>query len=283
VATANIRGLNIKYEIIGDDGPFMTLITGGRRGYREIVPLAEKVAATGYRVLLHDRRNTGASDMLLDDAEVEEAVWADDLYELLGQLGAAPAFIGGSSSGARTALMFALRHPDAVRGLLLLRVSGGPVAAMRLPENYYGRFIRIAREGGMAAIAETDRFQDYAKENAAVGEQLLAMDVDRFIEIQSNLHDLFVAGAKLPVMGVTDEDLAAIAAPTIIIPGNDNTHSSVSGKAAHRMIAGSELHQLPVEDLDVPLIPWAGWAEHESEIARVFTAFMARVAAASVV
>ena len=88
------------------------------------ISLAGKIAASGFRVLLHDRRNTGASDMLLDDAEVEEAVWADDLYELLGQLGGVPAFIGGSSSGARTAMMFALRHPHAVRGLLLLRVSG---------------------------------------------------------------------------------------------------------------------------------------------------------------
>ena len=46
-------------------------------------PLARKIAAEGFRVLLHDRRNTGASDMLLDDKEVEEIVWADELRELL--------------------------------------------------------------------------------------------------------------------------------------------------------------------------------------------------------
>jgi hypothetical protein len=56
---ATVRGLDIRYEIVGDSGPFVTLITGGRRGYDEFVPLASKLAAEGLRVLLHDRRNTG--------------------------------------------------------------------------------------------------------------------------------------------------------------------------------------------------------------------------------
>jgi pimeloyl-ACP methyl ester carboxylesterase len=274
--TAKIRGLNINYEVVGDDGPWMTLITGGRRGYREVIPLAHRIADRGFRVLLHDRRNTGASDMLLDDAEVEEAVWADDLNELLEQLNAAPAFIGGSSSGARTALMFAVRHPGSVRALLLLRVSGGPVAATRLPENYYGQFIRIAKDGGMAAICETERFKEYIEANPSVRGQLMGMDPKRFIQMQSRLLELFLAGANLPVMGMTETELRSIAAPTIIIPGNDNTHSSQSGRIAHQMIRGSELHQLPVEDEDVPLIPWSGWADHEPEIAQVFADFMER-------
>ena len=60
---ANIRGVNINYEIIGDRGPWVAMITGGRRAYNEFVPLSRKIAKAGFRVLLHDRRNTGASDM----------------------------------------------------------------------------------------------------------------------------------------------------------------------------------------------------------------------------
>ena len=86
----------------------------------------------GDRVLLHDRRNTGASDISFAGEEVEEAVWADDLFELLNRLDGLPAFIGGSSSGARTALNFCIRHPEAARALLLLRVTGGKYAAKRL-------------------------------------------------------------------------------------------------------------------------------------------------------
>jgi pimeloyl-ACP methyl ester carboxylesterase len=279
-ATAKIRGLNINYEVLGDSGPWVALITGGRRGYGEMRPLSEKIAATGYRVLLHDRRNTGKSDMLLDDKEVEEIVWADDLYELMGQLGARPAFVGGSSSGARTAMLFCLRHPDAVRGLLLLRVTGGPFAANRLPDNYYGQFIKAAKEGGMAAVVATEAIQERIGENPASQKVLMDMDVGRYIEIQENLMKLFVAGANLPVMGVTPEQLGSIAKPTIVIPGNDNTHSRESGLTAHRMIPGAELHELPITHQDLPLIPFPDWAEHEPEICRTFDDFMKKVAAA---
>ena len=113
---ASVHGLDINYEIIGNEGPWIALITGGRRGYHELIPLANKIAATGFRVLLHDRRNTGASGISITADDVEEVVWADDLRELLAQLEALPAFVGGSSSGARTAIFFCLRHADALRG-----------------------------------------------------------------------------------------------------------------------------------------------------------------------
>lgn len=50
--------------------------------------------------------------------------------------------------------------------------------------------------------------------------------------------------------------------------------------AAHRLIPGSTLHRLPVEDQDVPLIPFPNWGAHEAEIALVFADFMARAGAA---
>lgn len=277
--TAQVKGLNINYEVIGEDGPWVALVTGGRRGYAELVPLAQKIAANGYRVFLHDRRNTGASDMLLDDAEVEEAVWADDLHELLAQHDALPAFIGGSSAGARTAMLFAIRHPEAVRGLLLLRVTGGEFAAGRLPENYYNRFIRAAEEGGMQAVSETDVYAERIAANPKNRDVLINMDPQRFIEIMSNLRDLFVAGAGLPVMGVPTEKLTSMNLPVVIIPGNDKTHASANGIIAHELIPGSELHQLPIEDVDEPLVAFTEWAPYEAEITSVFTDFMGRVQA----
>ena len=118
-----IRGVNIVYEVIGDHGPWLALTTGGRRGHEEFQPLARKIAAGGFRVLLHDRRNTGASDIKIEGEEAEEEMRSDDLHALLARQDALPAFVGGSSSGARTSILFALRHPEAVRGLLLFRVT----------------------------------------------------------------------------------------------------------------------------------------------------------------
>ena len=271
---ANVRGVNINYEVVGDHGPWLTVIPGGRRAYNEFIPLAHKLAAGGYRVLLHDRRNTGASDIVMDSDEVEEATWADDLNVLLKQLNASPAFISGNSSGARTAILFALRHPQSVRALLLMRVTGGAFAAGRLPENYYDQYIRAAEQGGMAAVCATEQYAERIAANPKNRERLMGMDAKRYIAIMKRWRELFVAGAHYPVLGVSDAELNSLKVPTIVIPGNDNTHSSVSGRAAHRLIPGSVLHELPVTDQDVPMIPFPDWAEHEPEIVRVFVDFM---------
>lgn len=274
--TARIRGLDIHYQVIGEQGPWIALTTGGRRGHQEFVPLAKKLAAAGHRVLLHDRRNTGASDILIDGDETEEAIWADDLHELLGQLGALPAFIGGSSSGARTSILFVLRHPKAARGLLMLRVTGGAFAAGRLPEMYYEQFLRAAKAGGMAAVCDTEQYRERIAANPGNRERLMRLDPKRYIEVMTRWRDNFIAGALLPVMGVTEAELKSIKLPTLVIPGNDKTHSSESGRIAARMILGAQLHQLPITDQDIALIPFGEWAPYEDEIARTFAAFMKR-------
>lgn len=273
-----VRGVEINYRVIGKDGPWIALIPGGRRGYAEFVPLAEKIAAHGFRVFLHDRRNTGASDLRFDTSDTEEAIWAEDLYALLKQQNALPAFISGSSSGARTSLLFALRHPEAVRALLLLRVTGGPFAARRLPEMYYDQYIRAAEQGGMPAVLETEHYAGLARANPKTRAALEATDPQRFVAMLKDWRAKFIAGADLPVMGVTDAELAAIKAPVLVIPGNDNTHSSESGRIAARKIRGSTLHQLPIEDEDVPLLHFDKWAHLEPEIAQVFADFMRRAA-----
>lgn len=278
---ANIRGVNIRYQVIGEAGPWVALIPGGRRSHDEFIPLATRIAAEGYRVLLHDRRNTGASDILIAGEEGEEPIWTDDLYELLRQLDALPAFIGGSSSGARTSMLFYLRHPEAVRGLMLFRVTGGRFAEGRLPNQYYGQYIKAAQEGGMAAVCDTEQYRERIAANPGNRERLMAMDPNEYIAVMQNWLKLFTAVQGTPIMGLTEDQVRSIKVPAVVIPGNDKTHSSVSGRAAHEMIAGSQLHLLPIEDEDRDIIPMDEWAVHEPEITRVFTDFMKRVAAKS--
>lgn len=274
---SNIRGVNISWQVVGDSGPWVAMITGGRRGHDEFVPLARKLAAFGYRVLLHDRRNTGASDVRIEGDEGEEMAWTHDLHALLAERGALPAFISGASSGARTSMLFYLRYPQAVRGLMLLRVTGGAFAAGRLPENYYGQFIRAAQQGGMDAVCATEQWKERIDANPANGPYLRNLAPETFISILTRWKEIFEAGAHLPVMGVTEDELRSIKVPAIIIPGNDKVHSSQSGLAAHALIPRSILHRLPVEDQDVPLIPFPEWSPYEDEIAKAFANFIQRV------
>ncbi len=277
---SKIRGVNINWQVIGSEGPWVAMTTGGRRGHDEFIPLAQKIAAHGYRVMLHDRRNTGASDVLIEGDEGEEVIWTGDLYELMSQQGALPAFFSGASSGARTSILFYLRYPQAVRGLLLLRVTGGPFAAGRLPENYYGQFIRAAEQGGMAAVGAMDQWKERIEANPANREYLETLPAQQFIDVLTRWKEIFVAGAHHPVMGVTEQELRSIKVPTIVVPGNDKVHSSQSGLTAHSLIPGSTLHRLPVEDKDIPLIPFPEWTPYEEEIAAVFADFMAHAGTA---
>jgi pimeloyl-ACP methyl ester carboxylesterase len=280
---SKIRGVNINWQVIGNKGPstrpWVVMTSGGRRSYEEFIPLANKIAAYGYQVLLHDRRNTGASEVLLEGDEGEEIPWTRDMFELTQQQNIQPAFFCGSSSGARTSILFYLRYPQAVRGLLLMRVTGGAFAAGRLPENYYGQFIRAAQQGGMAAVCATEQWKERIAANPATRDYLMAMSPEKFIAVLTRWNEIFAAGGKYPVMGVTEDELKSIKVPTVILPGNDKTHSSASALFAHNAIPGSGLHRLPIEDQDVPLIPFPDWASHEAEIAKTFADFMARTMA----
>jgi pimeloyl-ACP methyl ester carboxylesterase len=279
---SRINCVNINWRVVGDHGPWVVMTTGGRRGHDEFIPLAEKIAEYGFRVMLHDRRNTGASDVLIEGADGEEVIWTRDIHALMSEHNALPAFFSGSSSGARTSILFCLRYPQSVRGLLLLRVTGGAFAAGRLPEQYYGQYIRAAEQGGMAAICAMDQWRDRIEANPANGDYLARLPARQFIDVLTRWNEIFVAGGQCPVMGVSSHEVRAITAPTIIIPGNDKTHARASGLAAHHLIAGSTLHQLPIKDLDEPLIPFPQWSPYEPEIARVFAEFMKRTIAGEI-
>src|SRR4029077_80216 len=109
MSLAHVRGVAINYKVLGDHGPWVALSPGGRRDISGIELLAGKVAETGQPGVVFDPRNSGASDVVIEGQDSEYEIWADDIHELLRQLGALPAFIGGSSSGCRTSLLFALR------------------------------------------------------------------------------------------------------------------------------------------------------------------------------
>ena len=96
---SKINGVNINWRTVGDRGPWLVMTTGGRRGHDEFIPLAEKIARSGYRVMLHDRRNTGASEVRIEGDDGEETIWTRDMYALMTEQNALPAFFSGSSAG----------------------------------------------------------------------------------------------------------------------------------------------------------------------------------------
>ncbi len=278
MAWAKIRGVSIHYEILGSEGPWVALSPGGRRGMESVEPLARRLAELGYRVIIHDRRNCGASEVVIDGADSEYEIWADDLHGLLSRLDGLPAFVGGSSSGCRTALLFALRHPEAVRGLLLWRVTGGRFACERLAQEYYGQYIAAAQQGSMAAVCEMEHWRERIAARSENRDALMKMAPERFIAVMSNWREYFVRGADLPVIGASAEELKSISVPACIIPGNDNTHSRQTGENLGRLLQKSEVHILFPKHYDEPLSPREEWDEKAEEMALLFSDFIKRTA-----
>jgi len=281
---AKVRGVILNYRIVGERGALIALTPGSRRGYDELVPIAERFAAHGYRVLLHDRRNCGRSEVAIEAGGSEHEIWADDLDALCEHLGENAVYAGGASAGARLALLFALRHPERVKGLLLWRVTGGAHAAEKLAQQYYGDFIALAEKGGMDAVASSEHFAACIKSRPSNRERLIAMAPQTFIAIMNDWRENFLHAATLPVVGATEAQLRGLKIPVCLVAGNDKVHTPLAARKAAALIPDSELHDDVVSkraENDL-LDEWdqAEWKSKEDALVALFTAFLARIGAA---
>jgi esterase len=80
---------------------------------------AERLADS-FRVVVCDLRNHGASPWA---PTMSFAEMADDLEQVIGERGLAPAIVLGHSVGGKTAMLTALRHPDVVEALIVVDIA----------------------------------------------------------------------------------------------------------------------------------------------------------------
>ena len=120
---ANVNGVNLYYEDYGS-GPTVILTPGGRVDHNGLRPIAA-LLSPHCRVILHDRRNCGKSDVVIGGELSEQHIWAEEMAALLEHLDATPADAAGGRAGSRPSLTLAYRHPEAGQGGVLWGVGGG--------------------------------------------------------------------------------------------------------------------------------------------------------------
>ena len=246
--TADLPGAQIYYEIVGEDGPWVVVIQGGRHPLEERSEFASAVADRGFRVLLHDRRNCGRSSLDFETETAEDDIWVDDLRTLLGHLGIRKPLLVGSSRGARIAVKFVLQHPRSVSGLLLWSVSGGALALRFLDNYYYGQYLRSCAVGGMEAVCELEHFAGLIHLKPSRQQTLLAIDPSRFAAVLNRWRESFLVDADQPFMGMSSSSLASVSCPTFVVaPFGDPLHPLDSAFHAHRMIPRSHFVALGAE------------------------------------
>ncbi len=272
--SAAVRGVKLVYEVLGKSGPWVTISPGGRRGLASDRALGVLLAEAGFRVLVYDRRNTGASEIGFPGTS-ESHEQAEDLLGLLNALGTGPAYVAGCSSGSRLSLLLALHHPEAVKALLLWRVTGGEFAARRLAFNYYEQFIAAVEQGGIEAVVETEHFGAMVTANPANRKILEGMGADAFLAAMKRWLAGFHRGSGQPVAGITPDEMRSLTLPTLIVPGNDRIHPRAPGQAAHRRMPNSESRAIRAEDGDVD-VDFDGWAKKNGTLAAIFIDFLRR-------
>jgi len=115
VATANVNGVRLFYEISGTGEVPLVLVHGSwdsHNDWDQVVPGLTNL----FRVLTYDRRGHSMSERPSGQGSVRED--AADLAALIEHLGFAPAWVVGNSFGASITLRLAGQRPDLFRGLI---------------------------------------------------------------------------------------------------------------------------------------------------------------------
>ncbi|MBM3223355.1 MAG: alpha/beta hydrolase [Candidatus Tectomicrobia bacterium] len=236
---ANIQGANLFYEDYGS-GPAVILTPGGRvdrNGLRPIGALISKQC----RVILHDRRNCGRSDVVMSGDLSEQHIWAEEMAGLLQHLGITEAYAAGGSAGSRTSLTLAVRHPELVKGAFIWEVSGGPRSGALMAPGYYGQYIEAAERGGMEAVAATEFFAQRIADNPSNRERLLAMDPSMFGAVMRRWSGVFAR--PNPVGDLTEAELKSITCPVFTFAGNtpDDVHHVSAAENVHRLVPRADI------------------------------------------
>jgi pimeloyl-ACP methyl ester carboxylesterase len=250
LATIDIDGTTIAYEVIGEGTPWV--VTPGGRFSKEspgIRELAEAIAGGGYQVLIWDRPNTGASSVCFSGAS-ESDMHADRLAGLLKALDMAPAIVVGGSGGARVSLLAAARHPDVVAKLAVWWISGGIFGLMTLGVVYCGESIRAAWQGGMNAVVELPEWAEVLERNPANRERLLVLDPREFIAILERWMAVYCPAPDAIVPGLLDKTFASFRIPTLVFRSgeSDPYHTRATSEAVHALIPRAQLAEPPWGD-----------------------------------
>jgi pimeloyl-ACP methyl ester carboxylesterase len=261
---ATINGIKVHYLVQGpveNEGPHLLMFApggwrsvisrwtaaGGKEAFGEMDGLA--TLSKHFTCIAYDRRECG-----LSGGRVEPLDW--DLYvseakALLDLAGAKTALVLGSCMGASLALAFAVRHPQACRGLVLHWPVGGYLW-MKKGHDFFARHMDFVRANGLAAVvARAPRGENFWLDPeigpwgspAAVypefASELLRQDVDRYLDVCARSRDA-IFNDTMP-SGASGEQLMRIKIPALVMSGADSRHTRSASWALKELMPQSEL------------------------------------------
>jgi class 3 adenylate cyclase len=133
----DVGGAEVAYQIVGQGPPDVVYLSG----FSHIdlqwenpvsAPFLERLASFG-RLILLDRRGTGVSDAIPDDAMPTWEGWADDLAAVLDAVGSERTAVLAENDGGPTGLLFTAMQPERVSALVLANTAARVLMAEDYP------------------------------------------------------------------------------------------------------------------------------------------------------
>ncbi|CUU54596.1 Pimeloyl-ACP methyl ester carboxylesterase [Parafrankia irregularis] len=253
MALATVDGLSISYDLIGTAGQPWVITPGGRYskddpGIRE---LAAEIAATGRRVLVWDRPNTGESDVCFD-GESESQMQADALAGLIRHLGLGPTVIAGGSGGSRVSLLTAARHRDIAAGLAIWWLSGGVYGLMSIGVHYAAGSFTAAWHHGMEAVADLPEWQEPITRNPANRQRILDQDRREFLATMERWMAVYSPRDGELVPGLPDDDARGLDIPALVFRSGESDlhHRRETSEHIARLLPRAVLAEPPWGDTE---------------------------------
>lgn len=205
------------YELHGDRGPWLVCLNGVMATTATWAPICA-LASQNHRVILVDFRDQGRSSRLAPGYRAERH--CADLIELFDHLRIEQLDVLGVSYGGHVAITFARDHAHRVRRLVLASITARPAPHLRAVG---AEWEAIASERNAERLFEAcnpqvyapgflDRHGELLRERQRSARHLLDETwFDAFLRLAASARD-FDHG----------DDLAAIAAPTLLVCGSDD-------------------------------------------------------------
>ena len=257
------RDVTLHVEIYNPKGTTPLLITpSGNGDTHGFGSFARNVAAAApeLKVIIYDRRNLGQSEVTFG-AEPQMVEEGEDLHVLIERLGFGPVILYGMSSGARSNLILASRYPEDIAAFVIAPLTGGPLAATRLSEEYFYKYLHdkkltttkhVSEEPitSMKALAKTPLWSAYLERNSVEKQQrFFNENIDDFLAAMETSGDHLQATMHQTALGMTDKELAAIKIPTTLLLHHtaytDYLHPVTNSRSATTLIPNSSFQFAP--------------------------------------
>lgn len=222
---ATIDGVELAYRVAGSpDGTPIVLIHGYTGNTRNWALSIKPLTGAGWRTLSADNPGHGSSSSPADPQRYGMAAMADLHHKLAASLGFEPAVIMGHSMGGAIAEEYTIRHPEAVRALILVDSAGGGPRndpMMLQMQKSMEKARQIVSEEGMGAL------WDYQVANGLrPAMDVLAPEMRDFLRAEFCLTS--AAGYLNCAEGMRDRrdtlpELAALAKPALVMRGENES------------------------------------------------------------